>query len=116
CYRVRASNSAGDSGYSNYACVTSQNATQLPGLFNLSANAYCNTTAQPAAPAVKLTWSPSTGVTTYSVYRNGSYYLGPYGSTQLKIGRASSRETVKTYAYVVLAKSTSGARDSNANI
>lgn len=73
CYRVRATNGAGDSAYSNEACTTAQAApTQAPGPFTLF---------QPSAdcpnknPAIHLDWSDSAGAIRYDLYRNGFFYI-----------------------------------------
>ncbi len=108
CYRVRAYNGTGDSGYSNESCTTTSG--NLPGSFTLSANAYCNTTP-PVAPAVLLTWSTSSGATSYDVYRNGSSYAS--GITGTSYNNNLNVTAGQTYSYYVVARNSAGSTQSN---
>ena len=56
-----------------FLSFTVKPAFAAPGSFSLTGSAYCNTTP-PVAPAVKLTWSASSGASSYDIYRNGALY------------------------------------------
>jgi hypothetical protein len=85
-------------------------ASEKPGAFTLSANAYCNT-ATPAAPAVLLTWTASSLATAYDVYRDGALYAS--GNTGTSFDNNLNVSAGQTYTYYVLASNNSGTTQSN---
>lgn len=103
-YRVRASNSGGNSAYSNTGSATTQAAsTQLPatptGLRATAANAQ-----------VSLNWSPATGATSYSIKRSTTSG-GPYtlvGTSTITSFTNPGLNNGTTYFYVVSAVNSVG--------
>ena len=82
----------------------------VPATFTVSGNAYCNTTP-PVAPAVSLTWSASTGATSYQVYRNGAFYAG--GITGTSFDNNANVVAGQSYSYFIRAINANGTTDSN---
>ena len=107
-YYVIARNAAG-TRQSNTISVTMPAApASIPGSFTLSNNApYWNSTA----PAVNLTWTTSSGVTSYDIYRNGSLYSS--GVTQTSFLNSGNLSAGLTYSYYVIARNAAGTRQSN---
>lgn len=63
---------------------------------------------------IRLTWTPSSGVTTYAVYRNESAYVSGLSAATLTFRNTGSNITPGvTYTYFIRAKSAAGYRDSN---
>jgi len=81
-----------------------------PGSFTLSAQAYCNTTP-PVAPAVRLTWTSSSGATSYDLYRNGTLYSSNLTGTSFD--NTANVVAGQTYTYYVVAKNSAGTTQSN---
>jgi Protein of unknown function (DUF1566)/Bacterial Ig-like domain/Putative binding domain, N-terminal len=91
----------------NGVCVSAQ----PPSALTISGNAYCNTT-QPAAPAVMLTWTASTGTgVTYDLYKNGS--LAQSGLTGTTFDNNVNITAGYSYTYYVVAKNANGGTQSN---
>ncbi|HWW59748.1 MAG TPA: hypothetical protein VN181_00135, partial [Thermoanaerobaculia bacterium] len=114
-YFIRAANSSGSKDSNTITVSVSANicgGAPAPGTFTLSGNAYCNTSS-PAAPAVKLTWGASSNATSYTIYRNGSSYSGPYGSSQLTFDNTANVAAGQTYTYFIRAANANGSTDSN---
>ena len=82
-----------------------QSAVSRPGSFTLSGNPYCNTSS-PTAPAVMLTWSASSGATSYEVYRNGGLYAS--GITGTSFDNNLNVTAGQTYSYSVVANNSGG--------
>ncbi len=88
--------------------VSSSPVSSSPGAFTLSNSApYWNGTA----PAVNLTWSQSSGATSYEVFRNGSLYAS--GVTQLSYLNSANLIGGQTYSYYMVARNSAGVRQSN---
>ena len=114
-YFVRASNSNGSTDSNTVTVTVPANvcgSTSPPGNFTLSGNPYCNTTA-PAGPAVLLSWSSSSNVTNYQVYRNGSPLGSVLGSSQQSFDNNANVVAGQTYSYFVRASNSNGSTDSN---
>ncbi len=110
-YFVRASNSSGTKDSPTISVSIPANiCASGPGSFTLSNNSPICDTAPPAAPAVTLNWSASSGATSYQVYRNNSAIGNPttgrtfYNNLGLVAGQ--------TYQYFVRASNSSGTKDS----
>jgi hypothetical protein len=111
-YRVRATNSAGDSSYSNIASATTKAAstadTQAPtapsGLY----------LASKTTSSVTIKWKASTdnvGVSFYKVYRNGKYMNG--SSDMMDVDESVVRGT--TYTYYITAVDKAGNESAKSN-
>lgn len=83
-----------------------------PGNFTLSANAYCNTTS-PIAPAVMLSWTASSGVVDYDLYRNGSLSLAASNISGTSFNNDVNISAGETDTYYVVAKNAFGTTQSN---
>ena len=81
-----------------------------PGAFTLSGTAYCNT-SPPPAPAVQLSWTASSGATSYDLYRNGSLYTS--GLTGTSFDNNANVAAGQTYTYYVAARNATGTTQSN---
>jgi len=110
-YFVRARNSMGtrDSGTVSATTSSSCGGT-FPAAFTLqSAAAGCSG----SSPQVVLTWTPSSGATTYEIHRNGSLYLsGVASNTTAFTNTGSNVAGATTYTYFVRARNGAGTRDS----
>ncbi len=110
-FRIIATNSCGGTVYGSDQSFTTLADCSPPGSFSLSADAYCNTTP-PAAPAVMLTWTVSTGTDYYDIYRNGSYYdTAP--STYTTYDNNLNVVAGETYTYSVVARNSCDNTQSN---
>ncbi|HVT17502.1 MAG TPA: CARDB domain-containing protein [Thermoanaerobaculia bacterium] len=103
------SNTNNDRGVTMF---TVAGATGAPGNFTLSAKPYCNT-SPPPSPAVKLTWSASSNVSNYQVYRNGSPVGGAISSPQQSFDNNGGVLAGQTYSYFILATNPYGTQESN---
>ena len=65
----------------------------------------------PAAPAVQLNWTASSGATSYDLYRNGAAYST--GLTGTAFYNNANVVAGQTYSYFVRARNASGTTDSN---
>ena len=111
-YRVRAYNSAGNSGYTPEVTITTLGSS--PGSFTLSNQAPVWDTAYPAGPAVQLNWTTSSNATSYEVYRNGTKIYPTSGNfTGTSFRNETGLTTGQTYSYYILAKNSVGTRQSN---
>lgn len=81
-----------------------------PSSFELSANAYCNTTP-PEAPAIMLTWSTSNGATSYDLYRNDNLYSS--GITGTTFDNNLNVTAGQSYTYYVVARNSTGTTQSS---
>ena len=106
-YYVIAKNSAG-TRQSNTINVTAP--ATPPGAFTLSNDAPVWDTSIPG-PKVQLTWTASSNATSYDVYRDGSVYST--GVTQLSFLSSANLTRGQTYSYYVIAKNSTGTRQSN---
>ncbi len=113
-YFVRARNASGTTDSNTISVpISSTICASVPGSFTLSNQApVCNTTP-PAGPAVQLNWTPSSGVTTYDVYRNGALYSPGVPSGTLTFNNNANLTAGQTYTYFVRARNASGTTDSN---
>ena len=112
-YFVRAINSSGSTDSNTITVSVPSNVcsgSQAPGNFSLSGHAYCNT-SPPAGAAVQLSWSSSSGATSYTLYRNGSQYAS--GITQTSYDNNANVNAGQSYTYFVRASNSSGSTDSN---
>jgi fibronectin type 3 domain-containing protein len=75
-----------------------------PGAFSLTLTSECSD----SSPQIRLNWTPSSGVSTYDVYRGGTLYRSDLTGTQLV---DTSVSTGSNYAYFVRAKNTGGRTD-----
>jgi len=111
-YFIRARNAAGTRDSNTLSATAPSNCGgTLPGAFTLvSAAASCSG----SSPQITLTWTPSSGVTTYDVYRNGSLYSpGVPASTLTFLNTGSNVTLGTTYTYFIRARNAAGTRDSN---
>jgi fibronectin type 3 domain-containing protein len=111
-YFVRAKNTSGSTDSNSLsATAPSSCGGTPPGAFTLtSATPGCNGTS----PQVTVTWSASSGVSTYDLYRNGTLYSSGIPAGTLSFLNTGSNVTPgTTYTYFVRAKNTSGSTDSN---
>ena len=83
-----------------------------PGSFSLSANAYCNM-IPPIAPAVMLSWTASSGVSSYDLYQNGSLSVAATNITGTSFDNDLNVSAGQTYTYYVVAKNSVGTTQSN---
>src|SRR5580693_8599048 len=104
-YNVAASNSVGVSPDSNEVSIS-------PGVTTAAPPAPTGLTANPADSSIDLTWNPSAGATSYSIYRGTT--SGGEGATP--VGTSTSDSFTDTgltngtgYYYTVAANNTSGA-------
>jgi hypothetical protein len=94
-------------------CVT-PTTTQLPGSLTLSNLAPVWDTNAPAAPAVTLNWTASSGATSYEVYRNGAKIYPSSGTyTGTTLYNNAGLTSGQTYSYYILAKNSAGSTQSN---
>ena len=107
-YFIRATNASGSTN-SNTITITGRSdcAPSLPGAFTLSGQSLC----EGNSPYNQLSWSSSSGVTSYAVYRNGSLYynLSTLGTTFKNTEVAAGN----TYTYFIRATNASGSTNSN---
>jgi subtilisin-like proprotein convertase family protein len=104
---------AGDAGYIDewWIRVYYDNPTP-PGTFTLSNQSpVCDTNPPGPSPAVRLNWTPSSGATSYDVYRNGGLYSP--GNTGTTFYNSANVTAGQTYTYFIRARNASGSRDSN---
>jgi hypothetical protein len=98
CYRLRAWNASGDSAYSSESCAT----TNPLASFTLTAAARCNTSGG-VAPAISLSWQSFPGATSYTIFRNGASYAGPFSPATLAFDNTASVSSGTTYTYLIRA-------------
>ena len=108
-WNVNACNSSGCSSFTTL--LHFQTPGSGPGSFTLSnTSAICDTNP-PAAPAVRLNWSQSSGATSYELHRNGGVYVASL--TGLTFYNNLNVFAGQTYVYFVRARNSSGSKDSN---
>jgi hypothetical protein len=114
-YFVRASNSVGstDSNTATAAVPADfcHQPVPPPGAFSLAASALCGGQPQPS-PAVDLTWTASSTVSSYQVFRDGapaSSSFAPQDNSFLSSGLTAGQ----TYSFFVRASNFQGSTDSN---
>ena len=100
CFVVTAANAGGESGYSNRVCATPTSPSSPP----------TNLTATAGNLIATLTWSASSGATSYNIYQSttsgGAYAeVGSSTSTSAVVGSLSNGTT---YYFVVTAVTSSG--------
>lgn len=110
-YTLTATGSGGTKTATTTVVVNS--APQPPGAFTLFGNAYCKTGG---TAAVLLTWSASSGVATYTLYRDGTSYSA--NSTNMPASQLSFDNTANvtagtSYSYFIRATNANGSTDSN---
>ncbi len=108
-YRVRATNSAGNTNSPNLTVVIPANVCSAPPTSPVltSPPAFCNN----GTPAVQLSWTSAAGATSYSVYRNGTLYAS--GITGVAFLNSANVVAGQTYTYKVRATNSQGTADSN---
>jgi hypothetical protein len=108
-YFVRASNVGGssDSNSVNIALPTTI-CQPAPGAFTLTVNTFCDISSSPSA-RVNLTWTASTNVTDYDVFRDDTS-IGTVGGTAFTDTAAQAGQS---YTYVIRAVGPGGTTDSN---
>src|SRR5581483_10608766 len=82
-----------------------------PGSFTLSNQTPVWDTTAPAGPAVQLSWTASSGATSYQVYRNGSAVGGSLSGTSFY--NSTGLTSGQTYSYYVIATGAGGTKQSN---
>src|SRR5581483_3663494 len=68
-------------------------------------------TTSPAGPTVQLSWTTSSGATSYQVYRNGSAVGGSLSGTSFY--NSTGLTSGQTYSYYVIATGAGGTKQSN---
>ncbi len=108
-YFVRASNVGGssDSNSVNLALPTTI-CQPPPDAFTLTANTFCDVSSSPSAK-VNLTWTASTNVTDYDVFRDGT----PIGTVSGTVFTDNAALAGQSYTYVIRASGPGGTTDSN---
>ena len=103
CYTVTSVNDAGESTKMNEACATTLTAVTKPGAFNLTA------TAQ-SSSSIGLSWTASSGATSYDVYRAVQKVASGLTTTSYTdTGLSASTQ----YCYSIVAVNTAGQTESN---
>jgi len=87
-------------------CLAALPMLAAPGAFTLSGSGQCNG----VTPHIALTWTASSGVTSYDVYRNGVYFVTISSGTAFD---DSSVVSGSNYSYFVRATDGSSGTDSN---
>jgi hypothetical protein len=107
-WNMRSHNSAGWGSFSSSASFTTVPAPPPPsGSFTLSGEALCDGTS----PYNHLSWSTSSGVNSYAIYRNGSLY---YSLSTLGTTFSNTEVTPgQSYTYFIRATNAAGSTDSN---
>ena len=96
---------------SSYSIVDNDSTAQVPGAFTLSNGSPYWDSNPPAGPVVRLNWTPSSGAANYDIYRNGNLYASNVvGTTYLNNLNLIGGQN---YSYYIVAKSSSGTRQSN---
>ncbi|HVG24850.1 MAG TPA: CARDB domain-containing protein, partial [Thermoanaerobaculia bacterium] len=106
-YVVRAVNGSGSTDSAPASVTHTDVCPRPPGAFNSSVSVFCSSNA----PAVRVTWSLSSGATSYSVVRNGTVVASGVTGTSYDDTAVSDGAT---YSYVVRATNNSGTTESNA--
>ncbi|HXA20462.1 MAG TPA: PKD domain-containing protein [Thermoanaerobaculia bacterium] len=108
-YFVRASNVGGSSDSNSVNLALPATICQpVPGAFTLTANTFCDISSSPSA-GVNLTWTASTNVTDYDVFRNDTA-IGTVSGTAFTDSAALAGQS---YTYVIRAAGPGGTTDSN---
>ena len=103
CYTVTSVNSAGESTKMNEACARTLSAVTVPGAFTLTA------TPQ-STSSIALSWTESSGATSYDVYRAvQKVATGLTTTSYTDNGLTSNQE----YCYSIVAVNTAGQTESN---
>jgi|GEM_PF-684071 len=87
-------------------CLAALPLLAAPGPFTLSGSGQCNG----VTPHIALTWTASSGATSYDVYRNGVYFVTISGGTAFDDSNVASGSN---YSYFVRATDGSSITDSN---
>lgn len=83
-----------------------------PGAFTLSNEApVCDTNPPGPSPAVRLNWTPSSGATSYALYRDGALYAS--GITGTTYYNSANLTAGQSYSYFVRAQNSAASTDSN---
>jgi len=111
-YSVRASNVSGSTD-SNLITVAIPVGTcqRPPGDFTLSATTFCDRSGATPAPAVRLTWTASSGVSGYGIVRNGASIANVLASTLTYVDTTVTAGS--SYSYTVRANGAGGTTSSN---
>ena len=117
-YLIRAHNSGGttDSNTISISIAASIcSASAPPPPFTLSNQAPTCDYTPPAGPGVQLVWTPSSGASSYEVYRDGNKIF-PVSSTLTATSfyNVSGLNPGQAYAYFIRARNDAGTTDSNA--
>jgi hypothetical protein len=110
-WTVRVTNPDGKfSNIASFAVVAPTSTTAQPTAFTLSTGSpYCTG----GTPAVQVSWTGSSGVTTYDVYRNGNLYSPGVPSYTTTFSNTANLLAGQSYSYYVVAKNASGSTQSN---
>ena len=84
-----------------------------PGPFTLNGLAYCDTSEGSSTGAVSLSWTNSSGVTSYRVYRDGSPIFTDLAPSQTTFLNNNIDYAGQTHSYFVRATNSAGTTDSN---
>lgn len=107
-YSIKAKNASGATNNSNGTLT--RTASCVPGAFTLTASATCSGTTS----AINLTWTTSSGATSYDIYRNGNLYASNVTGNSFLNTYLINAGAV--YTYYIKAKNGSGTtNNSNGN-
>jgi fibronectin type 3 domain-containing protein len=110
-YVVRASNPSGSTDSNQLTVTISAGTCQTaPSDFGLNATAFCDRSGTPS-PAVRLSWTASSGVTTYNIFRDGNQIATVVASTQTYAD--TNVVSGRSYSYFVRAIGSGGTTNSN---
>jgi len=108
-YVVRARNGGGTRDSGSMSATALSCAASTPGSFSISSvTPSCTGTSL----RIVVTWSASSGATSYDVYRNGSLYSSGVTGTSFT-NEGSNVAAGTTYTYFIRARNSAGTRDSS---
>jgi hypothetical protein len=110
-YSVQAINATGSTNSNTQSATAPSNCgATAPGAFTLSsATASCSG----SSPQVVLNWGASSGVVTYTIYRNGVQYATGIGASTLSYTNSANLTPGASYTYFVQATNATGSTSSN---